>query len=72
MRNPQSQPTTHARRSGDRIDVAIEPNLTEHLAGEVIRLARLATSFHLAEQARLLAAADSDEPLTSIMRENIT
>ncbi len=69
MRNLQSRTTTHARRSGDRIDVANESNLTEHLAAEVIRLARLATSIHLAEQARILAAAAPDAPRPSSKRE---
>ena len=72
MRNQHSRPTTHARRSGDRIDVANEPNLAEHLASEVIRLARLATSIHLAEQARHLAAAATDESLSSSKREIAT
>ena len=69
MRNQQCHITTHARRSGDRIDVANEPNLTEHLSAEVIRLARLATSIHLAEQARLMATAAPDATHSSSKRE---
>ena len=69
MRNQPCLTTTHARRSGDRIDVANEPNLTEHLSAEVIRLARLATSIHLAEQARLMAAAAPDATCSSPERE---
>jgi hypothetical protein len=69
VRNPQQECNTHARRSGDRIDVAIESNLTELLAAEVIRLARLATSFHLVEQARLFADAAPDASRSLTDRE---
>lgn len=73
MRNPSqsNEQATNARRSGDRSDVAIEPKLTEHLAAEAIRLARLATSVHLAEQARLLAEADALEARSSSTRETV-
>ena len=57
MRNPTHRHDQSAPRPGDRTGAAGEPTPTEVLATEVIRLARLATSLHLAEQARLLAAA---------------
>ena len=69
MRNLKYEHETHARRPGDRTDVAHEPNLTELLASEAIRLARLATSVHLTEQARRMVEAPLLGPRPSIRRE---
>lgn len=54
MRNPTPSIEDRAPRPGRRLGAAGEPTLTDILAAEVIRLARLATSLHLAEQARLM------------------
>jgi hypothetical protein len=48
----------NARRSGDRIGVDGACDRPTRLGAETIRLARLATSIHLAETARLLAASE--------------
>ncbi|MCZ6834667.1 MAG: hypothetical protein O7G85_02740 [Planctomycetota bacterium] len=69
MRNPETFIEINARRPGDRTDVANEPNLISLLGEEVVRLARLATSIHLAEQARHMAEANRLESRSSSMRE---
>ena len=47
------------RRSGDRIGVDGRQIAPTQLATEIIRLARVATSIHLAEAARLTAELDT-------------
>lgn len=59
MRNPTPFIEECAPPVRSRLGVAGEPTLTDVLAAEVIRLARLATSVHLAEQARLFADSTS-------------
>ena len=46
-----------ARRSGDRIGVDGKQIASTQVAAELIRLARVATSIHLAESARLIAGS---------------
>ena len=58
MRDVIAHLINNARRSGDRIGVDGTCDRPTQLAAETIRLARLATSIHLAETARLLAASE--------------
>ncbi|MDY7107873.1 MAG: hypothetical protein SYC29_04475 [Planctomycetota bacterium] len=48
----------NARRSGDRIGVDGTRDAPTQLGADAIRLARLATSIHLAETARRLAESE--------------
>jgi hypothetical protein len=59
-----------ARRSGDRIGVDGTRDAPTQLAAEVIRLARLATSIHLAETARRLAESEPAADRALSMRES--
>ena len=67
MRNLAQQLISNAQRSGDRFGVDGMPDPSANLGVEVIRLARLATSIHLAEAARTLhGPADApDHPVAS-------
>jgi hypothetical protein len=59
----------NARRSGDRIGVDGTGDTPTQLAAEIIRLARLATSIHLAETARLTAESEPAVDRALSMRE---
>lgn len=59
----------NARRSGDRIGVDGAQHGPSRLAAESIRLARLATSLHLADAARLMARVRPEADRTSLARE---
>jgi hypothetical protein len=66
MRGHLREMIENARRSGDRIGVDGTEIAPTRLATEIVRLARLATSIHLADSARLTAeaAAPPDRALT--------
>ena len=72
MRDHIREIINQARRSGDRIDVENKQELKPLLGAGVIRLARLATSVHMTESARLLAASDPVREQSSSMRELTT
>lgn len=55
MRNLIRDMLDNAERSGDRVGVDGFEIAPTQLAAEMIRLARVATSIHLADSARLLA-----------------
>lgn len=59
MRDHIRKLINEARRSGDRIDVENKQDNITQLSADVIRLARLATSVHLYESARLRAETGS-------------
>ena len=69
MRDVIAHLINNARRSGDRIGVDGTGDRPTQLAAETIRLARLATSIHLAETARLLAAQEPPVDRALSMRE---
>jgi hypothetical protein len=59
----------NARRSGDRIGVDGAADKATLLGADAVRLARLATSIHLAETVRRsVAGIEADDP-TPTMRE---
>jgi len=60
----------NARRSGDRIGVDGEQRGPSRLAADSIRLARLATSIHLADAARLMPGVRGETDRTSLVREH--
>ena len=60
-----------ARRSGDRIGVDGSQIAPTQLATEIIRLARVATSIHLAEAARLTAEFHSAPDRALSTRETV-
>jgi hypothetical protein len=59
-----------ARRSGDRIGVDGTRDAPTQLGAEVMRLARLATSIHLAETARRLAESEPAKDRALSVRES--
>ena len=69
MRDVTAHLIDNARRSGDRIGVDGTGDTPTQLAAEIIRLARLATSIHLAETARLLAESEPAVDRALSMRE---
>ena len=54
MRNVVSHSIHCVRRSGDRIGVEGRHHRPQQLGAEIVRLARLATSIHMIEKARLM------------------
>ena len=70
MRDVMAHLIDTARRSGDRIGVDGTRDAPMQLAAEAIRLARLATSIHLAETARRLAEAEPAADRALSMRES--
>ncbi len=69
MRDHIRKLINEARRSGDRIDVENKQDNITQLSADVIRLARLATSVHLFESARLRAETGLDPHRLSSLRE---
>ena len=69
MRDVIAHLINNARRSGDRIGVDGTRDRATQLAAETIRLARVATSIHLAETARLLAAQEPSVDRALSVRE---
>ena len=70
MRDLAAHIIRRAQRSGDRIDGDGSTDAAGRLAAEAIRLARVATSIHLAEAARLHAAAGAERDRAVVTREN--
>ena len=62
MRDLIRELVDNARRSGDRIGVDGTSDAPSKLAAESIRLARMATSIHLADAARLIADSEAIPP----------
>jgi hypothetical protein len=71
VRNHIRQLIEDARRSGDRVGVDGPHDTPSLLAAETIRLARLATSIHLAEAARQVAASEPASDRSSSVRERV-
>lgn len=74
MRDTIRHSINRARRSGDRIGVGNTQDRPPSLGAEVIRLARLATSIHMAENVRLMIeheAADHALNRASASRETL-
>ena len=69
MRNVIRDLIDNARRSGDRIGVDGEADRPSPLGADTVRLARLATSIHLAETVRRCAAGDAACDPASATRE---
>jgi len=68
MRDLVRQVMDNARRSGDRIGVDGQPDALTMIAVEAIRVARVATSLHLADSAWPLAA-ERQPDRTCVTRE---
>ena len=69
MRSAARECIERATRSGDRIGVEAGRISSQCLAEEMVRIARLATSIHMAQSARALGAGADDGGLTSPVRE---
>lgn len=61
MRKDIRQLACQLERSGDRIDGIAPPMQT--IGADIVRLARMATSIHLAESVQMHARSASDEPM---------
>ena len=71
MRDLVRELVDDARRSGDRIGVDGALTVPARLAAETIRLARLATSIHLAESVRLHVEPDRGRGRATPVREPV-